>query len=196
MGAQVVWPHERELVLGGQRSGKSRRAEAAAGAWLGTSGHRAVMIATAREADGDMRDRIEIHRRDRAAALPDMRTIEEPLHLAGAIRGVCRPNTMVVVDCLTLWLTNWMMPLPGTRAPLPDAHALEQEIVAVVDAVLHASGPIVLVSNEIGLGVVPPGRESRRFVDALGRLNQRVAAACDRVTLMVAGLPIGVKEPR
>lgn len=196
MGAQIAWPHERELVLGGQRSGKSRRAEAAAAAWLGTAGHRAAMIATAREADGDMRERIEIHRRDRAAALPDMRTIEEPLRLAAAIRGACHPNTMVVVDCLTLWLTNWMMPLPDTHAPPPDPHALEREIVAIVDAVLHASGPIVLVSNEIGLGVVPLGRESRLFVDALGRLNQRIAAACDRVTLMVAGLPVRVKEPR
>jgi adenosylcobinamide kinase / adenosylcobinamide-phosphate guanylyltransferase len=196
MGSQVAWPLERELVLGGQRSGKSRRAEAAAAAWLGMAGHHAVMIATARQADGDMRERIEIHRRDRAAALPDMRTIEEPVHLAAAIRGVCRSDTMVVVDCLTLWLTNWMMPLPGTHASAPDPHALEQEIVAVADAVLHASGPLVIVSNEIGLGVVPLGRESRLFADTLGRLNQRVAAACDRVTLMIAGLPVRVKERR
>lgn len=188
MGAAVVI---RELVLGGQRSGKSRRAETIAAAWLETPAHKAVLIATAEAADADMRQRIEVHRRDRARMLPRVRTVEEPLHLAAAIRDASDARTLVVVDCMTLWLTNWLAPLEPVRAGDPDA--LETEISALLAALADVAGPVVLVSNEIGMGVVPLGRESRVFVDTLGRLNQRLAAACDRVTLMVAGVPLLLK---
>ena len=185
----------RELILGGQRSGKSARAEALAAQWLGQSpGHRAVFIATARAWDDEMRERIDRHRRDRALRLPAMQTVEEPLELARAIGGHSQPGTLLVVDCLTLWLTNLLMPAGQDcgAAPVPAA-ALAAHSALLVASLGAARGPMVLVSNEIGLGVVPLGREVRAFVDVLGRLNQEVAAACDRVTLMAAGLPLTLK---
>ena len=183
----------RELILGGQKSGKSRRGEELAAAWLGRSRtHRAVLIATAEAHDDEMRARIARHRRDRASRVPGLGTVEEPRALAEAVRKHASPNTLVLVDCLTLWLTNLMMPVDGiAQAPIDvetAADALVRELRAV-------TGPVVLIGNEIGLGVIPLGREVRAFVDALGMLNQRVAAACDRVTLMAAGLPLMLKEP-
>lgn len=191
-----------ELILGGQRSGKSRRAERLAQAWLADSpDHGAVFIATAQAWDDEMRERIARHRQDRAERLPGMATVEEPLHLAQAIARHSRSNTLVVVDCLTLWLTNRLMPAkrPGERpaensrpikAPADD---LSGDMAMMVRAISEAAGPVVLVSNEIGLGVIPMGRETRAFVDALGWLNQDVAGACERVTLMAAGLPLTLK---
>ncbi len=181
----------RELILGGQKSGKSRRGELLAAAWLGRShAHRAVLIATAEAHDDEMRARIARHRADRALRVPGLATVEEPRELAQAIRAQAAPQTLLVVDCLTLWLTNLMMPVAGT------AGDVEGAIEALVTELGAAAGPLVLVGNEIGLGVIPMGREVRAFVDALGTLNQRVAAACDRVTLMAAGLPLFLKEPR
>jgi adenosylcobinamide kinase/adenosylcobinamide-phosphate guanylyltransferase len=177
-----------EIILGGQRSGKSRRAELLARQWLGTApAHHAVMIATGQAWDDEMRDRIARHQRDRAVRVPGMRTVEEPLALAEALREHSAPQTLVVVDCLTMWLTNLMMPAEGAPAD-PDAPTL-----ALCSAIASAPGPVVLVSNEIGLGVIPMGREVRAFVDALGGMNQRVAAVCTRVTLMAAGLPLSLK---
>lgn len=182
----------RELILGGQRSGKSRRGEQLAAAWLSRSTeHRAVFIATALARDDEMRERIARHRSDRAERAPAMVTVEEPFALAEAIRTHSTPQTLVLVDCLTLWLTNLLMPVDGGV----DDAAVEPATTALVQEIGAASGPLVLVSNEIGLGVIPLGREVRAFVDALGRLNQEVAAACDRVTLMAAGLPLTLKEP-
>ncbi len=177
-----------ELVLGGQRSGKSRRAEALAISWLGASAdRRAVLVATGQPWDDEMRERIARHQQDRAERLPAMLTVEEPLALAQAIAAHSAPGTLVVVDCLTLWLTNWLMPADGRpRGEVPFA--------ALAASIAHAAGPVVLVSNEIGLGVVPMGREVRDFVDAQGRLNQEVARVCERVTLMAAGLPIMLKD--
>ena len=184
---------ERELILGGQKSGKSRRAELTAAAWLAASpSHDAVLVATAQPWDDEMRERIARHQEDRAQRVPGLRTVEEPLALAEAVAVHSTPQTMVLVDCLTLWLTNRLMPMPG--APAVTASPA-QAIDALLAALAHARGPVVLVGNEIGLGVIPMGREVRAFVDALGRLNQSVAAACDRVTLMVAGLPLTLKEP-
>lgn len=183
----------RELILGGQRSGKSRRGEQLAAAWLSRStAHRAVFVATALARDDEMRARIERHRIDRAERVPAMMTVEEPFALAEAIRAHSTPQTLVLVDCLTLWLTNLLMPVHGVG---DDTTAVEQATTALVQEIGAANGPLVLVSNEIGLGVIPLGREVRDFVDALGRLNQEVAAACDRVTLMAAGLPLTLKEP-
>ena len=183
-----------ELILGGQRSGKSRRAEQLASAWLAQSPlHRAMLVVTAHAGDDEMRERIARHRQDRAARVPAMLTIEEPLALAEAIAEHANTQTLVLVDCLTLWLTNWLFPSQEfmTNRPLaPDSRA---QAAMLLIAIKQAAGPVVLVSNEIGLGVIPLGRETRDFVDALGRLNQDVAAICERVTFMAAGLPLTLK---
>jgi len=181
----------RELILGGQRSGKSRRGELLAGDWLARSpAHRAVLIATAHAGDDEMRVRIERHRSDRAARLPALTTIEEPLALGRAIRAQSAARTLVLVDCLTLWLTNLAQPAEGAGA---DGPVVDAAVAELLDAIEAAPGPLLLIGNEIGLGVIPMGRELRQFVDALGRLNQQVAARCERVTLMVAGLPLALK---
>lgn len=178
-----------EFILGGQKSGKSRRAEMLAKQWLNaTVAHRAVLVATGQAWDDEMRERIARHQRERMVRVPGMVTVEEPLALAEVMRRHSSPQTLVVVDCLTLWLTNLMMPAQGT--PL-DA---ELPITELCRAIEQATGPVVLVGNEIGLGVIPLGREVRAFVDALGGLNQSVAGACARVTLMAAGLPLTLKD--
>jgi adenosylcobinamide kinase/adenosylcobinamide-phosphate guanylyltransferase len=182
----------REFILGGQKSGKSRRAEMLASAWLSASpNHRALLIATAQPWDDEMRERIARHQMDRAERVPGMVTIEEPRALADALHRGSEPHTLVVVDCLTLWLTNLMMPLEPADAL--DAAGMSAATESLCAAIASARGPVVLVGNEIGLGVIPMGREVRAFVDALGQLNQAVAAVCDRVTLMVAGLPLVLK---
>lgn len=183
----------RELILGGQKSGKSRRGEQLATAWLSQSpAHRAVLIATAHAHDDEMRARIERHRSDRALRVPAMATVEEPIALAQAIRQHSAAETLVLVDCLTLWLTNLLMPVNASADTTP---SIDPAVVELLGAIRESTGPLVLVGNEIGLGVIPLGREVRAFVDALGRLNQEVAATCDRVTMMVAGLPLSLKEP-
>lgn len=181
-----------EFVLGGQRSGKSRRAEGLARQWIDASAaHRAVMLATAQAWDAEMRERIARHQADRAERVPGMVTVEEPLALAAVLRQHSDANTLIVVDCLTLWLTNLMMPAEPAQAQRePEVIAAGEALCAAIAA---APGPVVLVGNEIGLGVIPMGREVRQFVDALGRLNQQVAGACARVTLMAAGLPLTLK---
>ena len=177
-----------ELILGGQKSGKSRRAESLAKAWLDQApGHRAMLLATGQAWDDEMRERIARHKSDRARRVPGMQTVETPLHLAQAIATHSHPDGLLVVDCMTLWLTNWMMPAGAASAePAPVSELLK--------ALEAAPGPVVLVGNEIGLGVIPLGQEVRAFVDALGHLNQSLAAGCSRVTLMVAGLPLTLKE--
>ncbi|HQQ71586.1 MAG TPA: bifunctional adenosylcobinamide kinase/adenosylcobinamide-phosphate guanylyltransferase [Alicycliphilus sp.] len=210
-----------ELILGGQKSGKSRRAELLARQWLAeSSAHHAVLIATGQAWDAEMAARIERHQKERAERVPGLLTVEEPHDLAGALARVSSPQALVVVDCLTLWLTNWLMPAAGTAAgggrtatpvlpPLPlgegggEGRIFEEKPPVTTDwqaqaahffeVAKQAPGPVVLVGNEIGLGVIPLGREVRAFVDALGCLNQQAAQACARVTLMVAGLPMTVK---
>ncbi|WP_431095946.1 bifunctional adenosylcobinamide kinase/adenosylcobinamide-phosphate guanylyltransferase [Polaromonas aquatica] len=184
-----------ELILGGQKSGKSRRAELLAQQWLAQSPqHQAVLIATAQSWDDEMRERIARHQQDRAARVPGMATVEEPLQLAQAITRHSGSNTLVLVDCLTLWLTNLLMPAEILKEKEPVAQENQGPIAMVLGAIRTAQGPVILVGNEIGLGVIPLGRETRAFVDALGRLNQDVAAACQRVTLMAAGLPLTLKD--
>lgn len=187
-----------ELILGGQKSGKSRRAELLARDWLAESPrHQALLIATAQPWDDEMRQRVARHQRDRAARVPALRTVEEPLALAQAIARHSQADTLLVVDCLTLWLTNWLMPVAAAAPadPLP-GQAGTVPVAALLQAITQARGPVVLVGNEIGLGVIPLGSEVRAFVDALGQLNQAVAAVCQRVTLMAAGLPLTLKEAR
>ncbi len=182
-----------ELILGGQRSGKSRRAEMLARQWLAQSpDHRAILIATGQPGDEEMRARILRHQQDRADRVPGMTTVEDPLHLAQAIRQASATPTLVLVDCLTLWLTNLLMPL-DTKPNQPPALDPRAQAAMLLGAIVDCQGPLVLVGNEIGLGVIPMGREIRDFVDALGRLNQEVAQACARVTFMAAGLPLTLK---
>jgi len=190
-----------ELILGGQKSGKSRRAELLAREWLAAApDHRAALIATAEPHDNEMRERIARHRRDRAARVPGLATLEVPHDVATALARASDPRTLVVVDCLTLWLTHWTMPLGVEVMDLEQKAAMvlewQAQLAMFLVAIEQAPGPVVLVGNEIGLGVIPMGREVRAFVDALGVLNQRVAAVCPRVTLMAAGLPLTLKEPR
>ena len=183
-----------ELILGGQKSGKSRRAEMLARRWLVQSPeHSAVLIATAQPWDEEMRQRIARHQADRAGRVPGMQTVEEPVRLAEALASCSQPHTLVVIDCLTLWLTNLLMPAEKFKEKQAFAHDPPAQIAMVLGAIENAAGPVVLVGNEIGLGVIPLGRETRAFVDALGRLNQDVAQACQRVTLMAAGLPLNLK---
>lgn len=164
------------LVLGGQRAGKSRFADATVRA----SGRAPVIIATATAGDDEMRARIEAHR---AARHPAWLTVEEPIELTDALRGAARPDRAILVDCLTLWLSN----LFAAERPLEPAF---EELVA---ALADVSCPVVLVSNEVGSGIIPDNPLARRYADALGVLNQRVAAAVERVVLITAGLPVLVK---
>ena len=181
-----------ELILGGQKSGKTARAEMLAAAWLAQSPqHRAVYIATAQAWDEEMRERIARHQRQRADRVPGMITVEEPVELAHAIGQHSRADTLIVVDCLTLWLTARLMPAVGSPHPNPPPEGEGTD--ASAGALRACAGPIVLISNEIGLGVIPMGKDVRTFVDALGGLNQQAAAACERVTLMSAGLPLTLK---
>jgi adenosylcobinamide kinase / adenosylcobinamide-phosphate guanylyltransferase len=180
-----------ELILGGQRSGKSRCAEARAIAWLAWPARSAVLLATALSGDDEMRARIAQHQADRLQRVPGLGTIEVPPDPAAALLANTSPHRLVLVDCLTLWLTNLLMPIEG---PALDDAGLAEARDGLCDALATASGPVVLVSNEIGLGIVPMTREARRFVDELGRLHQAVAAVCANVTLMVAGIEMPVKR--
>ncbi|MCO5109653.1 MAG: bifunctional adenosylcobinamide kinase/adenosylcobinamide-phosphate guanylyltransferase [Burkholderiaceae bacterium] len=184
-----------ELILGGQKSGKSRRAEALAAQWLAAHpAHRALLVATAEAGDEEMRQRIARHQSDRAARVPRMQTLEEPHDLARVLLQHSAPDTLIVVDCLTLWLTHWLFQhdekFERKEAPGQDWPA---QAALFFEAMEKAPGPVVLVGNEIGLGVIPLGREVRAFVDALGLVNQQAAQACERVTLMAAGLPLFLK---
>lgn len=179
-----------QLILGGARSGKSRAAEARAAAWLQADGrHRATLVATALAGDAEMAARIARHREDRALRLPQLELVEAPRQLGAALRAQAQPGRLLVVDCLTLWLSQCLLPPAG--APAADWPA-EQE--ALFAALRQAPAPVVLVSNEIGLGVMPLSAEARRCVDALGLLHQQVAAHCARVTLMVAGCALDLKD--
>ena len=192
-----------EFILGGQKSGKSRRAELLARDWLAQStGHKAVLIATAQAWDEEMGERIARHQADRAQRVPGMSTLEEPLALAEAISLCSAPQTLVVVDCLTLWLTNLLMPASSIESADNRAKTASNEVAGrfvhaqqalLLSAIQKAAGPVVLVGNEIGLGVIPLGREVRAFVDALGCLNQEVADVCARVTLLAAGQSLVLK---
>jgi len=164
------------LALGGARSGKSQFARRTAEA----SGLRPVLIATATAQDAEMAARIARHRQERG---PDWLTLEEPLDLGGAITLAAAPERVVVVDCLTLWLTNVML----------EGGNVEAEIAALLLAIRESAGPVILVSNEVGQGIVPETPLGRAFRDAQGQLNQAVAAACSDVVLLAAGLPLRLK---
>lgn len=159
------------LILGGARSGKSARA-------LSLATPPRAFVATAKASDGEMADRIARHQEERGA---DWELIEAPLDLASVVRGA--GGKTLLIDCLTLWLSNLMA---AGREP-------EAETFALIAALGEAESPVILVSNEIGLGLVPMEPLSRRFRDEQGRLNQRIAAAATRVEFIAAGLPLRLK---
>lgn len=167
------------LLLGGARSGKSRLAEGMAN----NSGLLRVFVATAEAWDDEMRARIDRHRADRGAG---WRTVEAPLDVARALADHDDHGNVIVVDCLTLWLSNLM----------GDGRDPETETVVLCDRLAAMRARVVLVTNEVGLGVVPATPLGRAFRDAQGRLNQRVAAVCDLAVFMAAGLPLILKGPR
>jgi adenosylcobinamide kinase/adenosylcobinamide-phosphate guanylyltransferase len=170
-----------ELILGGARSGKSRLAERLAT----QSGLAVTYIATSQALDGEMSARIQHHRQRRPS---DWGLVEEPLELARALRDNAAPGRCLLVDCLTLWLTNLLM--------LDDDTRLAMQRDAFLEALAELPGRIILVSNETGLGVVPLGELTRRYVDEAGWLHQAVAERAERVVFTVAGLPMLLKgEP-
>ena len=169
-------PPRLTLILGGARSGKSREAEALATASLPPWRY----VATAEALDAEMAERIALHRQRRGDG---WETHEAPLDLAGAVAALASEPGPILVDCLTLWLSNLML----------GGHDLETAISRFEAALDRARSPVVLVSNEVGLGIVPENALARRFRDEAGRLNQRLAARADRVFLMVAGIKIEVK---
>lgn len=162
------------LILGGVRSGKSRLAEKLAA----ESGLEVVYIATAAAGDPEMQTRIAHHRSRRPAHWP---TLETPLALAATLQREATEHRLLLVDCLTLWLTNLLLH--------PDATRLTRERAALLATLPQLPGELILVSNETGLGIVPLGELSRRYCDEAGRLHQDIAAACERVIFTVAGLP-------
>ena len=168
------------LVLGGARSGKSAYAESLIAPTSGMGG-RGLYIATAEAGDGEMAERIRRHQARRGSAWT---TVEEPLRLADALRRFCDPGRPVLVDCLTLWLSNVM-------AAERDVDA---EVAALAEGLGDLAGAVVLVSNEVGLGLVPATPLGRAFRDHAGRLNQAVAQRADRVVFVAAGLPLALKD--
>ncbi|MDR6833680.1 MULTISPECIES: bifunctional adenosylcobinamide kinase/adenosylcobinamide-phosphate guanylyltransferase [unclassified Sphingopyxis] len=168
----------RLFVLGGARSGKSRQAQARAEMLAG----RHHFVATADAFDDEMRSRIARHRADRDARWS---TVEAPRDLPAVLGALNAPGAVVLVDCLTLWLSNLML----ADADLGKAEA---ELCHIIN---QFTGHIILVSNEVGLGIVPDNALARRFRDAAGKLNQAVAAVADEVVLLTAGLPLTLKTP-
>ena len=165
-----------QLILGGARSGKSRLAEK-----LATDSQLQVTyIATSQPLDGEMNERVAHHRARRPA---EWALIEEPLELARVLRENASADRCLLVDCLTLWLTNHLLA----------GHDVDAECMRLAECLSHPRGPWFVVSNEVGLGIVPDNALSRQFRDAAGRLHQRVASVAERVLFMVAGLPMQVK---
>lgn len=170
----------RELILGGARSGKSALAESRAM----QSGLTVTYIATALAGDDELAERIAHHRHRRPS---NWHLVEEPLQLARVLSEQASPDHCLVVDCLTLWLSN----LLGN-----DSHgdsSFSDERAALIEVLPRLPGYVILVSNEVGLGIVPMGALTRRFCDESGRLHQELAAVCDRVTFVTAGLPMILK---
>ena len=168
------------LILGGVRSGKSRLAERLAH----DSGRQVVYVATATAGDEEMRRRIDAHRKRRPA---DWILIEEPLELGRVLRDQAGPQRCLLVDCLTLWLTNLLLHA--------DDSLFESERTALLKCLPGLSGDLILVGNETNMGVIPLGEISRRYCDEAGAMHQEVAARCERVILTVAGLPQVLKGP-
>ena len=184
-----------QLILGGARSGKSALAEQRAA----SSGLSVTYIATGEAGDGEMATRIAHHQARRP---PHWGLVEEPLHLAAVLRKHAAPDRLLLVDCLTLWLSNLLFRgKSGAQAeagqPI-NCPLLRDETQALIDCLQSPNelpGTVILVSNEVGLGIIPMGAVTRLYVDEAGRLNQRIAQVCERVTFVAAGLPLELKSP-
>lgn len=174
----MSWQDPKSLILGGVRSGKSQYAERLAF----DSGRAVTYIATATAADEQMRQRIENHRLRRP---DDWHLVEEPIYLAAVIQEQAVSGRCVIVDCLTLWLTNLLT--------AKDKTALQRERDALLDGLPAVAGQVILVSNETSMGVVPMDDLSRQYCDEAGRLHQSLAAICDHVAMTVAGIPQRLK---
>ncbi len=170
----------RSLILGGVRSGKSRHAESLAQAVAGP----VTLIATGTAGDEEMAARIAAHRANRPSR---WNVVEEPVHLARALARAALPGGVVIVDCLTLWLTNILCH--------EDPRMLDTEVEALAALLPDLPGVQILVGNEVGFGIMPVNALARRFGDVAGVLHQRLAGLCDSVVLMVAGIPLTVKAP-
>lgn len=181
-----------ELIIGGARSGKSALAEQRAN----DSGLAVVYVATALAEDAEMLRRVAHHRQRRPA---HWRCVEAPLQLAAALRREAAADTCILVDCLTLWLANLFFAgraaAQAEAGEAIDCPLLAGEIAELLEALPTLPGRVLLVSNEVGWGIVPANPLARLFADEQGRLNQRVAALCERVTLTAAGLPLELKSP-
>lgn len=179
-----------ELILGGARSGKSALAEQHAL----ESGLAVTYIATGEAGDVEMAQRIAHHKTRRAA---HWALVEEPVHLAATLRGHAAADRCLLVDCLTLWLSNLLLRGQAARqveaGDAVDCALLKNQTNALFDCLPQLPGRVILVANEVGLGIVPMGAATRLFVDEAGRLNQRIAALSGRVILVAAGLPLELK---
>jgi adenosylcobinamide kinase/adenosylcobinamide-phosphate guanylyltransferase len=175
----------KELILGGARSGKSGFAESRAEA----SGMTVTCIVTAQPGDQEMAARIRHHREKRPVR---WKVVEEPVSLTATLKALAAPGQCLIVDCLTLWLSNLLHADQDNPAD-PRESVFARERAGLVATLPALAGHIIFVSNEVGMGIVPLGELSRRFSDESGRLHQDLAGICDRVTFMVAGLPLVVK---
>ena len=171
------------LILGGVRSGKSRFAQQLASSSKG----RVLFLATAQATDDEMAERIAKHKSSRPAT---WRTVEEPLQIASALKSHAASSDIVILDCLTVWLGNMMS---------QDASASEEEALEEVERLLEVyktgSASLILVSGEVGMGLVPPYPLGRAFRDIQGRINQKLAQEADKVFFMIAGIPLELKAP-
>jgi adenosylcobinamide kinase / adenosylcobinamide-phosphate guanylyltransferase len=168
------------FVIGGCRSGKSRHALQTAEK---IAAKRRVYIATCMPQDAEMKQRVARHQKERG---PNWATVEEPLHLSQAILENSLKAEVILVDCLTLWVNNLLMATANEKQ-------IEEKIFQLIDTLGKAAGPIVLVSNEVGAGIVPENRLARQYRDIVGLVNQAVAKAASKVIWMVAGIPLTIK---
>jgi adenosylcobinamide kinase / adenosylcobinamide-phosphate guanylyltransferase len=172
------------LVLGGARSGKSRFAEERAAAHTPV-----IYLATAQPGDAALAERIARHRQRRTPLA--WRTVEEPWDVVEVLRGCTPPEACVLLECVTLWVTNLLLGLPGRDAL--DDDAIGAQVNALVEAAAGREGPLIVVSSEVGCGIIPANALARRFGDVLGDANQRLAAAAAEVYVCWAGIPVRIK---
>ncbi len=169
----------KELILGGARSGKSHYAEIRAA----ESGLNVLYVATAQALDDEMQQRIKHHQQQRPA---HWQLIEEPLNLVSVLKNNANEKTCILIDCLTLWLSNQL-------CSEEHKNNLQKKVDDLINTLPGLAGKIIFVSNEVSMGIIPMGELNREFVDEAGRLHQRLAVICDNVTLMVAGIPSHIK---
>jgi adenosylcobinamide kinase/adenosylcobinamide-phosphate guanylyltransferase len=169
------------LVIGGVRSGKSRYAQQRAGTIKGER----IFLATAEAFDKAMAEKIQQHQKDRRGSF---QTVEEPLYLARAIRGLEVAPAVIVIDCLTVWVNNLLHHMKD------DDEKIKEQQGLFLETIKHCLSTVIIVTNEVGMGIIPDNQLARRFIDQLGFLNQNVAAISDELILMVSGVPQWVKR--